>query len=298
MKSAAIGPWPKGMINTVRPTAVPADALVEAVNVDIDKAGHITSRTSWTQVDPGVATSLFTHAGKTYGVVDSIVGELRADGFEGYSYVVGKIAWSVLNGVPIFASYDGVYQIVNRVVSRLDTGSATPDEAVELMLTPLPGGQWVEYWQGRVIVARGTTLFFSEPLRYGVYDPLRGYIQFEQQISWMAPLESGIYVGLRDTVRFLKGSDYRTLEQHLVDNKSWPGTAAVLTAPNLSSESLGVAGNAPERVAVWMTDVGFAVGLPTGDVSHPQQDRLKGIPVTPGRMVVTDDRITVLPTLE
>ena len=166
------------------------------------------------------------------------------------------------------------------------------------MLTPLPGGQWLEYWQGRLLLARGTTLIFSEPLRYGVYDPLRGYIRFEERITWLAPLDTGIYVGLSNSVRFLRGNDYRSLEQRLVDNKSRPGAAIVLTAPNLLSESLGVAGNAPERVAVWMTDVGFAVGLPTGDVTHPQQDRLKGIPVTPGRMVVIDDRITVLPTEE
>lgn len=294
MKSATLGPWIKGMMNTVRPTAVPADALVEAVNVDIDKAGHVTSRMSWTKVDSANVRSLFEHAGKTYGVVDGVVGELHAGGFQGYAPVTGKVSWAVLNGSPISADMDGVFLVSNGSVHQLDVGNPTADEALEFQLQPMPGGQWVEYWQGRVIVARGTTLFFSEPLRYGVYDPLRGYIQFEQQISWLAPLPSGIFVGLRDTVRFLSGSDYRQLEQRVVGGPSWPGAAQVITSPNMPSDLIKDA----DKVAVWMTDVGFAVGLPSGEVIHPQQDRLKEIPVTPGRLVAIGDRLTVLPTLE
>ena len=141
-----------------------------------------------------------------------------------------------------------------------------------------------------MLVARGNSLLWSEPLRYGLYNPLTNFIQFEERVSWLAPLASGIYVGLRSSVRFLRGSDPGAFVQLRVAGPSWARSGAVVKADGMDPEvSQGAA-----EVAVWLSARGFSVGLPSGAVLYPQADRLAELPLGAGRLVVLGDRITVL----
>lgn len=296
MKSAQLGPWTKGLINTVPPEKVPSDGLVFADNVDVDRAGAVSRRDAWVRVDTDPARSLFRFGGATYGVVDGNVGRLDGAGFTSLAPANGHVSWAVLNGAPIFCNSVGVYAIQNGVAAQLDSTIFADDEDDELapdrdlMLAPLPGGQALAYWQGRVLVARGTTLIFSEPIRYGVYDQLRSFIRFEEQISWIAALQQGIYVGLRNSVRFLSGSNYADLTQLVVAGPSWRRSGVVTSTEAFDTKLV----NGAPYVAVWMSDRGFAIGLPSGAVVYPQAERLKEIPLGEGKVVVLGDRITVL----
>lgn len=291
MKSAQLGPWTKGLINTIPAEQVPADALVSADNVDIDRAGSVARRNSWEQLDDTAASSLFEHGGNTYGVVGGTVGLLDAQGFTPITAVVGHVSWAELNGDAVFCDYNTIRRVVDGSAEYLyDPASIADDEAAELMLAELPGGQALAYWQGRLVVARGTSLLFSEPLRYGVYDRLRSFIRFEEQISWTAALPEGIFVGLRSSVRFLAGANYADLTQSRVAGPSWQRSGVVTSTEAFDREVVGGA----KYVAVWMSDRGFAIGLPSGAVVYPQADRLKEIPLGRGPVVVLGDRITVL----
>lgn len=282
----AIGPWPEGINNSVPGAKVPMSALSDAVNVDIDKTGTVFRRDAWTEVDNTPAHSLFEHAGHVFGVVGGVLGVLSDEGFAPIAAVTGRLAWAVLNAQAVFASYDGVFVIDNGEARSLP--AEIRDDEAELMLAPMPGGQWVSYWNGRLVVARGNSIFFSEPVRYGLYDRLRSFIQFEQRVRWVAPLESGLYVGLDDSVRWLAGARPDELQQRVVGGKSWRGAAAVITTEHMNQEI------AAERVAVWMTPSGFAIGRPEGAVMLPQSTRLQNIPTGVGRLAVAGDRITVL----
>lgn len=282
----AIGPWPQGIWNTTGAVGVPAEALTEALNVDIDRKGTVSRRAVWTLLDPQAAHSLFEFNGRVFGVVGGTLGCLDATSFTPLATVDGRLSWTVLNGEAVFCSHDEIGVVRGDTVASLP--STIRDDEAELMLAPMPGGSWVEYWSGRLVVARGNSLIFSEPLRYGVTDTLRGFIQFEERIFWVAPLESGIFVGLRNSVRWLAGTNPAEFSQRVVGGRSWRGAAGVLDAehidPNLQAE----------HVAVWMTPSGFALGLPSGNVVLPQAARLQDIPLENGRLVVQGDRVTVL----
>src|SRR5690606_10461200 len=88
--------------------------------------------------------------------------------------------------------------------------------------------------RGRATSGRGDSLLFSGPLRYGVYDQLPGFVQFEERIFWVAPLDTGLFVGLRNSVRWLGGTDPAEFTQRRVGGKSWRGAAAVLPSDHLS----------------------------------------------------------------
>lgn len=281
-----IGPWPQGMTNTVPAAKVPNESLMDALNVDIGRAGEVARRSAWTKIDDAHAHSLFEFDGRLLGVVGGVLGYIEPAAFTAIAPVSSPLHWTILNGEPVFCSTDTIGVVRGGVVEPLP--SLTRDEESELVLSPMPGGRWIEYWSGRLVVARGNTLIISEPLRYGVYDQLRGFVQFEERIFWIAPLDTGIYVGLRNSVRWLAGTDPSEFSQRRVGGPSWRGAAAVLNANHLDP-SLQV-----EHAAVWMTPSGFALGLPSGNVLLPQSGQLQGIPLGSGRLVVQGDRVTVL----
>ena len=280
-----LGPWPKGMANTLRSTEYPADALLDAVNVNIRRDGTAVTRLDWEQVLPGNAHSFFRHEGRAFAVVDGDLCELDPAGATTLMAGAGPVNWTVLNGKPVFATSQSVFEIDGTLVSEV-SGVDIDDLDMDDELIPLPGGQWVEYWNGRLVVARGASLLFSEPLRYGAHNPMTGYVRFPKRVEWVAPLEDGIYVGLRGSVVFLQGNTPSQLTQKTVAQGSAPGMAITVTGEHLSQELA-----ATPRVAVFFTPSGFTVGLPNGRVVYPQNNAVRNLPLFRGRLLQSGGRI-------
>jgi hypothetical protein len=295
MKTSAAGPWKQGIVNALLPQQVPADALVDATNVDIDRAGVIASRRGYNLTTAGTATDLFTHGGRTFAVLDGSLGEVTPQGsFTPMAAVDSPVAWTVLDGNPVFVTNNQPYMISGSTVGELPEHTITDYASLddnEFVLAGMPGGQAATYWRGRLVVARGTSLFFSEPFNYRMYDQLRSVLPLGEQLSWIVALDTGLYVGAATSVRFLRGSSPDDLEQVLINDPSWEGSGTLMDAAELDEKTS--AGGA--QVAVWMTSRGFAVGRQDGSVIYPQAARLAQIPGESGKVVVLGDRITVLP---
>ena len=276
-----IGPWPMGM-NTVLPdTELPKEALRDAVNVNLLVSGVPETRLNWEQVHQGDAHSFFQHDGRAFGVVDGVVGELTESGFTGTASAEGPIDWTVLNDEPVFVTPSGVFHLSGqRIASQGDA------DDVDESLIPLPGGHLVEYWNGRLVVARGSALLFSEPLRYGAHNPLKGYYQLEARPTWMAALETGIYVGLKNRVVFLSGRSPYDLGVTTVASRSAPGMGLVVSSALIGDDRI----QSP-RVAVFFTEKGFTIGTPDGMVIYPQKGVVSDLPLFRGKLIVDRNRI-------
>ena len=154
------------------------------------------------------------------------------------------------------------------------------------------GGAYARYWRGRLLVARGRTLYFSEPLRYGLYDRSSGHVTFEARIDFIEPVAGGIFVALKGLgVRFLAGDTPGKWEQRVATPvPAQPGTSMTVPAIQMKIEMQ----NPPDWVAVWFSTNGFVVGLPTGELYYPQEDHLSGLPLGSGAIFFEGDRLTVL----
>lgn len=158
-------------------------------------------------------------------------------------------------------------------------------------LAPLPGGQFIRAWNGRVLVARGNELLFSEPMRYGLYSPREGFVQFAQRITMMEPVQSGVFVGTSTGVVFLQG----TKPSEFVFNETsalppFEGSGAVVPASVFGGE-VGASGN---KVATWLAPNGFVIGSSSGQVIEPQNGRIAIPPTGPtkARTFINDRRLT------
>lgn len=273
------------MANTFRATEYPATTLADAVNVNIRRDGTAYTRLSWEQVLSGNAHSFFRHRDRAFAVVNGTLNELDSSGMTSLMSGVGEVSWDVLNDEPVFATSQSVYKVTGSGVGEVS--GVEPDEFdMDDELVPLPGGQWLNYWNGRLIVARGASLLFSEPLRYGAHNPMTGYVRFPRRIEWVAPLEAGIYVGLRGSVVFLQGSTPSQLTQTVVAQGSASGMALTVTGEHFSQELA-----ATPRVAVFFTPSGFTIGLPNGSVVYPQAETVRNLPLFRGKLVQGGGRI-------
>ena len=277
MNSNTLGPWTLGLVNAVSEASIPSNGCSVANNVNIDATGVVTRRKSWRLLDETHARDIFEYAGDVYAVLDNVLGLIKPEEFTAIATVSGPVSYTVVNDKLYYADS-------NRVASLRGGGLYV---SIKLTLSPMPGGKFLNYWQGRLVVARGNSLVFSEPLSYGVTDKMRGSVSLGERIHWLAPLHSGIFVGTKRGVKFLAGSAPSEFNVKLVANKSFPGAAAVVDAKYIDEKF----SHSSDVVAVWMSDVGFAIGLPDGSVVYPQATSLAGIPTRPGRLVVENDRI-------
>lgn len=157
-----------------------------------------------------------------------------------------------------------------------------------LHMEPMPTGQYLGLWQGRLVVSNGRTLRFSEALAYHVHDPRHGFVQMPQRITFVAPVDGGLWVGQVDHVVFLRG----TAPQELVFERKTsrapvPGSAVALA----SDEAVEASGGGRAAVA-WLSSAGFAMGTPDGGIIEPQAQRLRAISATAGSTVVQHHRLT------
>ena len=158
-------------------------------------------------------------------------------------------------------------------------------------LSRLPGGSALRYWRGRLLVARGRTLYFSEPMRYGLTKTVGGFIQLDSKITFLEAVESGIYVGLaRGVVAFLAGNSPDQWEFRIASLlPAQAGSSACLPTAQMD-KNLQLA----DWVAVWLTPKGFALGSTDGRVVYPQADRLTGLALGSGGYLIAEDRLLAL----
>jgi hypothetical protein len=158
-------------------------------------------------------------------------------------------------------------------------------------LSPLPGGQIVRTWRGRTLVARGNVVLFSEPMRYGLFSPREGFVQFAHRVTLLEPVEGGIYVGTTAGVVFLQGSKPSEFTVKATSGQP-PYEGSGITAP--ASVFGGDIGSSDTRVAAWLAPNGFVIGMASGQLVETQHARIE-IPdsgATQARSFVHERRLT------
>jgi hypothetical protein len=282
----AIGPWPIGIVNTVDEHAIPEEGLKDALDCNIDREGFLTSRPTYALLsDASGFSALYELNGVAYAVTLDQVGVLSETAFDVIQPVNGPVGWTQLKGQPVFCDYDGVYAINNLTATQFTRRDIVDDEQ-RYGVTDMPGGFWVEQWSGRLFVLRGRSLLWSEALDYGTHSPSRNFIRFPTAPTWMAPVENGIFVGLKNNVIFLAGTDPAKFEVEGVSGANSPGCAAVIPNRYLFKEAQG------EGVAaVWFGETGFVVGHADGSVVYPQAEQIRGMTIVPRKLVVIDERV-------
>lgn len=153
--------------------------------------------------------------------------------------------------------------LFNQVYTTGTVNGLTNDGAQlrTLLLEPMPVGQVLAIYNGTLLSASGNMLSISEPYRYGLRNPSRGFIPFPSAISLVIPCDGGVYV-CADQTYWLAGG--------LLDTK---------IAESVRMPFGGLRGSAVydpnNKLAYWLSSQGLMSGTSTGKVTQMASDALK-----------------------
>lgn len=214
-----IGPFPLGMDNRAPDfsLALPQDAghlLRDAVNVDVTPQGSIKTRAGYARSLDGTDThsawapiggayGLYCDAGVIYRFDVTSATASRTPIATGYGSVT-PVRYAKVNEAVYFT--DGI-----RVGSYHDTPGPTPAWAAatektvaDQVLTPMPAGSCIAHHGGRLLVAVGSVLTYSEPFQPHLRDAAKGFELFPAPITCIAAVEGGVFV-MADQTYFIPG---------------------------------------------------------------------------------------------
>lgn len=155
-------------------------------------------------------------------------------------------------------------------------------------LSPMQSGQFLRLWRGRLLVARSNVLHYSEAMTYHLTDERYNFIQFPQRISFIEPVDGGIWVGQTSHVVFLRGDDVRGL---VMENKA--SRAPIVGSSNLLHSDVvgGELSQGGMWSAVWLAENGFVLGTASGQIVELHANAMKGITAKSGSLVGFDKRV-------
>lgn len=163
-------------------------------------------------------------------------------------------------------------------------GAPAPFPHMEAM----PTGHYLSQWRGRLVVSIGSVLRFSQAMAYHVHDVRHDFVQMPQRITFVAPVDGGLWVGQVDHVVFLRGSSPADLVlERKTSRAPVPGSLV-----ELHSDEAGEAAGGGRAAVAWLSSVGFVLGTPDGGIIEPQSKRLRGISAAAGSTVVRHGRLT------
>lgn len=155
-------------------------------------------------------------------------------------------------------------------------------------LSPMPTGDFLKYWRGRLITAKGNVIRFSESMAYHVHDERHAFVQLPQRVTFIEPVDGGLWVGQVDHVIFLAGTTLAELSIQRKSSRAPVPLSAVQVHADQVAADLAPGGAA---VVVWLAENGYVVGTASGAIVELQDKAMQGIAAKYGTSVVLDKRI-------
>ena len=164
----------------------------------------------------------------------------------------------IVNGITSYNIY-----VTYTPTGSVFTGFGQKLETQNMGVMPV-GGQLVEYYNGRLYVAKGNIVYFTEPLRYGLHNPVHGYYMFPERVTLLKAVDAGLFVS-SDMTYFIDGSPQPTTKGSTVDLK-----------PVLPYKAIeGAHCNMPKtKDVMWLSERGVILGKQDGSATNVTEKRI------------------------
>lgn len=277
-----------GIKNTVAEERLQPSELAAAVNVDIDDVGQLRRRRGYQRRHSASHHSLTTLGARTFVVRDGVLGELSDDlAFRSIVPVgPGALCFERVGEVIYFSGEAVSGKIVNGEyqrwgqrggagvwVSPVERPTDTLGEIAGRLLRAPPYATALGLYKGRIYLAAGPLLWATELYNYELVDATRNFIALEDDITMIAPVADGLYIGTTAGLDFLQGTFTDGLRrQRIVSTPVIPGS--LVWVPYSRVDPRARNGPMPEGEGpVFMTAGGVCLGLESGTVYNLTQDR-------------------------
>lgn len=154
-------------------------------------------------------------------------------------------------------------------------------------LKPMPTGDFVRSHAGRLYVADGDTVWYSEALRPHLHNPAHNFIRFVGKIRFIEPITGGIYVGDDRGVWFLPGNEPQEFQLRLISSvRAIRRSSIRLPGLHFNKDIT----QTDRDVVVWLSTEGYILGNAGGDAVslHPERIRVAAALEGRSRFVIRD----------
>lgn len=261
-----------GLNNVNDPSRISAGELTKAINVDIDDRGTVMRRGGYTKIMSGNYHSIFIHNQTIFAVkIDSFVM------IDARSYVENILlsGLSVGSRMSYAVANDRVYYTNGVIIGYVDNGVRYDIPATDIQYKQkIPPGQIIRFYKGRLYVASGQTLFYSDAMaldRYTISPDGQNFKQFDGVITMLAPVVDGIYISDGVSTFFMAGVSPEDTIITLVDS------AAALKNTSVSVLRGNIRNGEPiqKPIAMWMSTKGVCLGADSGFMLNLTQKKYK-----------------------
>jgi len=257
--------------------------LAVAGDVDISDTGRLSRRKGYTKQVTGAFHSLFCDGGDCLVVSGTSLCLLNPD------YTTTDLATVTAGARMSYAQVnDDIYYcnghekgiVRNGDVVAWEKGDYVGPDTDRVLDDP-PVGTHVEGFNGRVYVAQGGALWFSEPYAFGAFNFEDNLFWFPSNIRMVRAVADGLYVSTSNDVYFLSGLDTDQPLQTKVANypaieysESWfTGQAA-----SYPDGGVSIAQGAGPRALMWLSDNGVCFGGPGGQFKNLTWEKIGTFP--------------------
>jgi hypothetical protein len=197
-----------GVNNVTDPARLEPHQLVYAFNIDISDKGKPSRRAGTTKkVTPtGTIHSMWGDDKMCFYVENGVLKRLHED------YTSSTLRTGVANYHMSYVEVNDKYYYSNpSVIGYIENGVNTlfTNPTEDFRFIPLPG-QHIEYYNGRLYIARNETIWYTDVNYFNQVDRRDNFIQFENEITMMQAVDDGIWVCVGDINRqntyFIQGA--------------------------------------------------------------------------------------------
>ena len=134
---------------------------------------------------------------------------------------------------------------------------------------PPPPGRAIALFRGRMVIASGDTLYWSQPLAFHHFKIQTDVQLFPERITLLGALDRDLFVAAGSRTFVISGEEPSSWSPRLVDTRR-VAEGIPLRIPSQKLPELQTEG----EVLVWGTDDGFVAGAQGGQVHHLTDSRL------------------------
>ena len=261
-----------GLNTVVDPIRLPFDPetgisdLAVAVNVTVDETGCLSRRDGYLKVRNDNAHSLFCNGGDCLFVSGDTLHRLLPD------YSVATVRTGIPDGWRMaYAQVNNdIYYSNSIVLGIVRAGGIHEDWIAQFYVGPETNrvfdgprpGNHLAFAFGRIFVADGDVLWWSEPFGFARFDRTRNFIQFPSRIVMVKTVAGGLYVSDEERTSFLAGTDPKEFIQ--VTAANFPALEWAEAIDLVEGLEIGVP--EPGLCALWASREGACMGTPGGMV--------------------------------
>ncbi len=143
------------------------------------------------------------------------------------------------------------------------------------LCSPPPFLENLTYAYGRIWGSNGNTVFYSEPFKLGWFKLTSNRFDFEDEVTLIAKVSTGIFVGMKKKTQFLAGTEPSKMAQMEVGAGAVKGSLVYCNNMPYLADIMGTEQKVISDVPVWLSEDGIAAGNTTGRLFNLTKNKLR-----------------------